>query len=459
MHSTATLAAMLAALPPQSRDRVVAQLSPEEQQQVAYLWEVWARPNQLPPDACACHAGDWLVWLILAGRGFGKTRSGAEAVRIWAESGKVERITLAAQKKDDIRGVMLEGESGLIPMSPPWFRPKLIWSKRELHWPNGCIATLISADDPDSFRGPQHEKAWADELAKWKDPEAWDQLLFGLRLGKKPQVVVTTTPKPTPLIKELAKDPTTHVTKGSTYDNRENLAKVFFDKVIKAYEGTRVGRQELNAEILEDNPNALWNMAQIERLRVDEHPDLSRIVVAIDPAVTGKTTSDESGIITAGVGPCRCKCRGRDDKPEAHGFILDDLSGIYTPDGWARRAVNAYRKHKADRIVAEVNNGGDLVEVNIRTVDQHASYKAVHASRGKRIRAEPVAALYEQGKVHHVGPFAKLEDELTGWDPTLGGESPNRLDANVWALTELMLDEQAATYSGVPRTRMPTRRM
>jgi phage terminase large subunit-like protein len=455
-----SLAIALASLPPERRNRLLEQLSDEDREQIAFLWEAWARPNQLLPDACECHRGEWVYWLILAGRGFGKTRCGAEAVRSWAESGHVGRITLAAEKKDDIRGVMLDGESGLLPMSPPWFRPKLIWSKRELHWPNGCIGTLISADDPDSFRGPQHEKFWADELAKWKHPEAWDQLLMGLRLGKKPQGVVTTTPRPTPLIKKLARDPAAHVTKGSTYDNRANLAKVFLDIVLKAYEGTRLGRQELNAEILEDNPNALWNRARIDELRVDLAPQLRRVVVAVDPAVTSKVDSDDTGIIVAGVGDCRCKCRRKEDKPEEHGFILEDLTGAYTPNEWAERAVNAYKSQKADRIIAEVNNGGDLVEVNIRTVGPHVPYKAVHASRGKRIRAEPVAGLYEQGKVHHVGiELAKLEDELTGWDPTLGLLSPNRLDANVWALTELMLDEAAATYSGLPRTKMPTRRM
>jgi phage terminase large subunit-like protein len=372
----------------------------------------------LPPD------GDWRAWLILAGRGFGKTRAGAEWVRAQIESGRCRRMILAARTVDDARDVMVEGESGILAICPPWNRPVWMPSTRMLKWPNGAIAMVYSADKPDLFRGKQCDGAWADELAAWRYPEAWDQLLLGLRLGADPRVVVTTTPRPTPVIKELMAHPTTVVTRGSTYDNRANLAPAFFDGIISRYEGTRLGRQELYAEILDDNPNALWQRAQIDKLRVKEAPqELQRVVVAIDPSVT--TTGDEAGIIVAGLGP------------DGHGYVLEDATIRGSPHTWGSRAVQAYHRHQADRIVAEVNNGGEMVELTIRTVDDKVAYKAVHASRGKRTRAEPIAALYEQGRVHHVGTFAELEDEMCDWEPEM--PSPNRMDALVWALTELML--------------------
>lgn len=383
-----------------------------------YRWTLRARANQLPP------AGDWRAWLILAGRGFGKTRAGAEWVRAQIESGRCRRMILAARTTDDARDVMVEGESGILAICPPWNRPVWRPSTRMLKWPNGAIAMVYSADKPDLFRGKQCDGAWADELAAWRYPEAWDQLLLGLRLGADPRVVVTTTPRPTPVIKELMAHPTTVVTRGSTYDNRANLAPAFFDGIISRYEGTRLGRQELYAEILDDNPNALWQRSQIDKLRVTEAPaELQRIVVAIDPSAT--TTGDEAGIIVAGLGP------------DGHGYVLDDATIRGSPHTWGSRAVQAYHRYRADRIVAEVNNGGEMVELTIRTVDDKVAYKAVHASRGKRTRAEPIAALYEQGRVHHVGTFAELEDEMCDWEPEM--PSPNRMDALVWALTELML--------------------
>ncbi len=383
-----------------------------------YRWTLRARANQLPP------AGDWRTWLILAGRGFGKTRAGAEWVRAQIESGRCRRMILAARTTDDARDVMVEGESGILAICPPWNRPVWRPSTRMLKWPNGAIAMVYSADKPDLFRGKQCDGAWADELAAWRYPEAWDQLLLGLRLGADPRVVVTTTPRPTPVIKELMAHPTTVVTRGSTYDNRANLAPAFFEGIISRYEGTRLGRQELYAEILDDNPNALWQRAQIDKLRVKEAPqELQRVVVAIDPSVT--TTGDEAGIIVAGLGP------------DGHGYVLEDATIRGSPHTWGSRAVQAYHRHQADRIVAEVNNGGERVELTLRTVDDKVAYKAVHASRGKRTRAEPIAALYEQGRVHHVGTFAELEDEMCDWEPEM--PSPNRMDALVWALTELML--------------------
>lgn len=386
-----------------------------------YRWTLRARTNQLPPD------GDWRAWLILAGRGFGKTRAGAEWVRAQIESGRCRRMILAARTTDDARDVMVEGESGILAICPPWNRPVWMPSTRMLKWPNGAIAMVYSADKPDLFRGKQCDGAWADELAAWRYPEAWDQLLLGLRLGADPRVVVTTTPRPTPVVKELMAHPTTVVTRGSTYDNRANLAPAFFEGIISRYEGTRLGRQELYAEILDDNPNALWQRSQIDKLRVTEAPaELQRIVVAIDPSAT--TTGDEAGIIVAGLGP------------DGHGYVLDDATIRGSPHTWGSKAVQAYHRHRADRIVAEVNNGGEMVELTIRTVDDKVGYKAVHASRGKRTRAEPIAALYEQGRVHHVGTFAELEDEMCDWEPEM--PSPNRMDALVWALTELMLGPQ-----------------
>jgi phage terminase large subunit-like protein len=380
-------------------------------------WTAQARPNQLPPD------GDWRTWLVLAGRGFGKTRTGAEWVREQIESGKCRRMILVGRTTDDVRDVMIEGESGLLTICPPWNKPTWTPSLRRIQWPSGAFALAFSADKPDILRGKQCDGAWADELAAWRRPETWDQLLMGLRLGNDPRVVVTTTPRPTKIIKALMADASTHLTKGTSYDNRANLAPAFFTAIIKRYEGTRLGRQELNAEVLEDAPGALWKRSNIEALRVGKAPDMTRVVVAIDPSVT--TTGDEAGIIVAGKGT------------DGQGYVLDDLSLQASPHGWGSQAVVAYHRYTADRIVAEVNNGGEMVELTVRTVDPNVSYRAVHASRGKQTRAEPVAALYEQGRVHHVGALPELEDEMCQWET--GAASPNRMDALVWALTELML--------------------
>jgi phage terminase large subunit-like protein len=403
-------------------------------------WRAIARPEQVEPT------GDWLVWLILAGRGFGKSRTGAETVVGWAKAGRCKRMALVAPTSADARDVMVEGESGVLVCSDRAdFHALYEPSKRRITWPNGAIATLYSAEEPDRLRGPQHDGAWVDELAAWASPQStWDQLQFGLRLGAHPRCVVTTTPRPIPLVRFLAKESTVAVTRGSTYDNEDNLADSFLGAIKRAYEGTRLGRQELNAEILDDNPGALWRISDIESARVKFAPELRRVVGAIDPAVTSREDSDETGILFGGTGTC--SCRGT---PELHGFVLDDQSGIYTPDQWAKAASRAYKHHKADRIVAEVNNGGDLVGSNLRTLgDQTIAYSTVHASRGKAIRAEPIAALYEQGKIHHVGFFPKLEDQLTQWNPLTDERSPDRLDALVWLMTELMLGQIAPEYGG-----------
>lgn len=370
--------------------------------------------------------GDWLVWLLLAGRGFGKTRTGAEWVRAEVESGRRGQLALIAPTAADVRDVMIEGESGLLRISPPWFRPEYQPSKRRVVWPNGATATTYSAEDPDQLRGPNIDGAWCDELAAWKyAQEAWDMLMFTLRSGVDPRAVVTTTPRPTKIVRELVASQTTHVTHGRTYDNAANLAPSFLHSITARYAGTRLGRQELDAEILTDTPGALWKREQIDELRVTQAPSLRRIVVAVDPEASSDEGAAETGIIVAGLGE------------DGHGYVLDDRSLRGTPDQWARAAVTAYHTWEADRLCAEVNNGGEMVEHTIRTVDRHIAYKTLHASRGKTARAEPIAALYEQHRVHHVGFFGELEDQLCTW--VAGATSPDRLDALVWALTELLL--------------------
>ena len=400
-----------------------APLELENAQRLLDDWRVWARPSQLPPE------GDWRIWLLLAGRGFGKTRSGAEWVRAQAESGAALRIALVAPTARDARLVMVEGESGLLAIAPDTMRPVFEPSKRQLTWPNGAIATLFSADEPDRLRGPQFDAAWCDELAAWRYPQAWDMLMMALRLGTNPRVVVTTTPKPVKLVRALLASSDCSVTRGGTRDNAGNLAPGFLAAILKQYEGTRLGRQELDAELLEDMPGALWSRDAIERARIDEAPVLRRVVVAIDPAASAGEDADETGIVVAALGQ------------DSHGYVLEDLSGRYSPHDWASHALEAYRAHRADRIVAEVNNGGAMVEATLRVLDAGVSYKPVHASRGKLARAEPVAALYEQGRIHHVGAFPALEDQMCAFTggPLAHLASPDRVDALVWALSELML--------------------
>lgn len=356
----------------------------------------------------------------------------SEHVRELVETNAAGRIALVAPTAADARDVLVEGQSGILAISPDWNRPVYEPSKRRLTWPNGSIAVTYSADEPERLRGPQHDAAVCDELAAWRYPEAWDMLMFGLRLGNDPRVSVATTPKPVKLLKELlareGKDVV--VTRGSTYENSSNLARSFIETIVRKYEGTRLGRQELLAELLTDVPNALWQRSKIDELRVSKAPELRRIVVAIDPAAKSEEGSDETGIIVAGIAH------------DGQGYVLDDLSGRYQPLEWARKAIKAYRDYKADRIIAEVNNGGEMVEATLRSVEKTIPYRAVHATRGKVIRAEPIAALYEQGKIHHVGSLAKLEDQLCemtlDYDRVAAGYSPDRLDAAVWALTELM---------------------
>jgi len=425
----------LASLTGPQREAVIASLSDSEAQAILWDWRgCSARPNQLAPgtEHAADDRADWRYWLVQAGRGFGKTRTGAEWVREKAETGQYRRIALVGATAGDVRDVMVEGESGILACCPPDNRPLYEPSKRRVTWPNGALATMYSADEPERLRGPQHDGAWCDEIAAWRFPDAWDNLLFGLRLGADPRAVVTSTPKPVKLVKDLISDKNTVVTRGSSYENRGNLAPAFFDAIIRKYEGTRIGRQELMAELLEDVPGALWTRSLIDATRgksSDVRSDgIVRIVIAIDPAVTHNPDSDETGIIVAAL------TRGW------HVLILDDLSCREDALGWARVAVAAYRTRRADCIVAEVNNGGDLVAANIRALDPAANVRSVRASRGKYIRAEPVANLYTQGRVHHIGTFGALEDQLCGWTPQGNEGSPDRLDALVWAVTELLID-------------------
>lgn len=440
LPQVASQAELLASLPAQQRNEILASLTEEDAKELEWDWRgFWARKNQIRPP------GDWLYWLLLAGRGFGKTRTGAETVREWVSEG-ARRIHLVGATASDVRNVMVQGESGLLQCFPPHQRPNYEPSKHIITFHTGAIAETFTADEPERLRGPQCDHFWADELAAWRFLEAaWENLTLGFRLGDNLQGVISTTPKPLPLIKEIMADPQTVVTRASSYENRSNLAPAFW-KVIRKYEGTRIGRQELEAEILEDIPGSLWNRGILDATRVRTfNLDLViRVVVAIDPAVTAGENSSETGIIVAAL------------QRTGHVLILDDLTCRESPLGWAKIAIAAYKSRRADRIVGEVNNGGDLVEANIRAVDPNVSYRSVRASRGKAVRAEPVAALYEQGRVHHVGSFGNLEDQMCGFVPGVEGKSPDRMDALVWAVTELLIDQDPTpgTFSLVPPVRI-----
>ncbi len=405
------------------RERFLSSLNPAQLETLAHDWTFWARDKQKLPDA------PFFVWLVLAGRGFGKTRTGGETVRIWARDNAY--VNLIGATADDARDIMIEGESGILAICPNTERPEYVSSKRQLQWPNGAISLIFTADEPERLRGKQHYKIWADELGSWRYPEAWEQAMLGLRLGDKPQAIVTTTPKPTKLMLGLVNDKRNIITVGTTYENRANLAGGFFDYVISKYEGTRLGRQELNAELLTDSPGALWKRDQLDKNRVVKAPEtLTRVVVGVDP--TASSTGDEAGIVTAGI-------IGNEY------YTLSDDSMQGSPEAWANAAITAYHRHKADCIAAEKNNGGEMVQsvikqavINARMKDKtigEVRVKLVWASRGKQTRAEPIAAIAEQGRDHHVGTFAAMEDELCMWTP--GDASPNRLDAKVWAITEL----------------------
>lgn len=413
--TTAELGALLEALP----DSAVASF--------LFDWEeVWARDSQLLP------AGDWNTWLILAGRGFGKTKTGAETTRLAVERGQATRIALVAPTSADARDTIVEGESGLLASCPPWFKAHYEPSKRRVTWKRGghevARATLFSAEEPERFRGPQHDWVWGDEPASWPDAEeAWAQLQLGLRLGRRPRAVITGTPKPVPLILKLMKDPRTVVTRGNTYENSANLAASFLEQIGRLYGDTRLGRQEIFAEVLEDMPGAIFDMKKVEEHRVATAPaQFARIVVAVDPAQTSERGVDETGIVVVGLGT------------DGHGYVLDDATLKGSPDEWASEVAKKFHAWQADSVVAEVNVGGEMVEFTLRTVDDSLPVKTVRAMRGKAKRAEPIAALFEQGKVHLVGKFERLERQMRTFTG-VNGKRDDRTDAMCWGLHELMV--------------------
>lgn len=413
-------------------DTDLAGLPAPELAAALYDWHVWARRDQLAP---ASHdVPGWRTWLILGGRGAGKTRAGAEWVRsvALAETG---RIALVGETLNDVRSVMIEGVSGLLAIHPDRERPRFAAAKMQLVWPNGSIAQMFSAEDPDSLRGPQFAAAWCDEIAKWRYAErTWDMLQFALRLGTWPRQVVTTTPRPLPILNRILHDAGTVTTRVKTIDNDHHLAPSFIAEMVRRYGGTVLGRQELDGELVSENSGALWRADWIEQHRVAVAPELGRVVVALDPPVTATASSDACGIVVAGVGP------------DGRAYVIADrtLQGRQ-PAAWARAAIAAFHDFAADLIVAEVNQGGDLVTTVMRQVDENVPVKQVRATRGKWVRAEPVAALYAEGRVAHVGRFGPLEEQMCafGADGSANGRSPDRLDALVWALTELMLDAPA----------------
>ncbi|HEX7856693.1 MAG TPA: terminase family protein [Sphingobium sp.] len=417
------------------------------QEYLKHGWAIHARPEQLPPP------GDWTIWLILAGRGFGKTRAGAEWVRSVAEADPMARIALIGASLHDARAVMVEGESGLLAIAPPQARPLWKPSRRQLLWPNGAMATLFGAAEADSLRGPQHSHVWGDEIAKWqRGVEAWDNAMMGLRLGHGPRALATTTPRPVPLLRKLIVQEGVVMTRGRTADNLGALPRAFLAAMERDYAGTRLGRQELEGELVMDPDGALWTRDLLEECRVAHVPGLvpgmgdageallSRVVVGVDPPAG--STGDACGIVVAGL--------GRDGRA----YVIDDASvERASPEQWARAVARAHHRWGADRIVAEANNGGAMVASVLRAADSVLPVRLVHASRGKSARAEPVATLYEAGRVAHVGLFERLEDEmcglLAGGAYAGPGRSPDRADALVWALTDLLLGR-----SGRPALRM-----
>ncbi len=433
----------LASLKASEINAFVATLSSEEQ--TAYLapffeWARWARDPQLAPG------GVWSTWLVNAGRGWGKTRVGAEWVRERVLHG-ARRIALVGRTTGDVRDIMIEGESGLLACSPPWDRPHYTPSLRKVTWPNGATAFVYTGEEPDDLRGPAHDTAWADEMASWKYPDTWDQLQFGLRMGTDPRCIVTTTPRPTKLMRDLMSDPTTVTTGGSTYENAAHLARPFLRRILGKYEGTALGEQEIHARLLDQAEGALWKRETIDAHRIKrplvtneageevldvESLGLTHIVIPIDPAVSTRESSSETGIVPVGA-----KFILQEGVRIPHFYVLDDVTGRYSPFEWATAAIGAYRALQADILVGEVNNGGDLVASNVASVDVNVPFDDVHASRGKRTRAEPISSEYEQGRVHHVGTFRDLEDQLCTWEPHKGHVSPDRLDSVVWGISYL----------------------
>jgi phage terminase large subunit-like protein len=431
-------AASLAAMPAEERRAYLDSLSPIEAEQLIFTWKFWARPDQLAP------AGEWRTWLLLGGRGSGKTRSAAEWLRQEIEGGRRRQLGIVGPTADAVRRIQVEGPSGILSVAPSWARPTFEPALRRLVWPNGAVAHLFSAEEPDRLRGPNLDGAWVDELCACPQAdELWNMLAMAVRVagpkGDAPQIVVTTTPRPIRVLKEIVGSSSTKVTRARTLDNAANLDAATLKHLAERYGGPTLGRQELEAEMLDQVDGALWSRSAIEDQRVARPPMLKRVVVAVDPAVANGS-GDECGIVAAGLGE------------DGHGYVLADRSGRMSPERWARSAIDLYHGQVADRLIAEANNGGELVRITMRAVDAQVPVRLVHASRGKQARAEPVAALYEQGRVHHVGAFPELEDQLCNWAPLEGGPSPDRLDALVRALTELMLKVRLEDR---PRPAMP----
>jgi phage terminase large subunit-like protein len=426
----------LAALDEIAVERWMRRLGAKHREWLFRHWNFWARPDQrLPP-------GDWVYWLILAGRGAGKTRAGAEAVREWTRTH--EYVNLIGATADDAWDIMVLGESGILACCEDDERPSVSRSAARLSWPSGATSLVFSAEEPDRLRGKQHEKLWCDELAAWRHPEAFEQALLGLRLGESPQAIITTTPRPIKIIKQLLGDANAIVTRGTTYDNSAHLAPAFLERIAARYEGRAIGRQELYGEILQETPGALWTRELIERGRIRGGAapgEYAEIVVAVDPPASSGERADECGIIVAA------------KAPGGHVYILADLSSQGdSPGGWAGRVAAAYRNYRANRVVAEVNNGGAMVGEVLRQCEPSLPVRSVSATRGKYLRAEPVAAAYERGLVHHVGVFAKLEDQLCALTPDFdarsAGFSPDRADALVWAVADLT-DVEGKRRSGM----------
>lgn len=432
---------------PAQVDQFLANVSPEQAYALLYDWEnLLARPEQIPPTD-----KDWEIWMILSGRGWGKTRTGAEWIRSLVATGKAKQIALVGETAADCRDVMVEGSSGILAVHPEHERPKYEPSKRKLTWPNGAIGHTYNAVEPDQLRGPQHDAAWSDELAKWKySRETWDNLQFGLRLGT-PRQLVTTTPRPIRLVKDInaGREGRVHVTVGHTLDNRANLAPGFLERIMKRYSGTRLGSQELAGKILSDAPNALWTQDNIDNNRMRNMPNnVGRTVVAVDPPAKrpedAKAEDDESS--ECGIAVCAAS------HDSELGYLLEDATIAASPRGWARRAVSMVRHWAADCIVAEVNNGGAMVTEVIRSIDSTIRVVEVRASKGKHVRAEPISALYEQDRIAHVGRFQELEEQMTSMTTQgyLGDGSPDRCDAMVWGFTELFETLVDTTNDGLP---------
>ncbi len=418
---------------PDAIESIQRGLSEADAAALAYHWPIHARDSQLPPD------DDWDTWLILAGRGFGKTRTGAEWIRDQVEHYDAKRVALVARTIDEAQSVMIEGESGIIAVSPAWNKPTYEPSKRKLTWPNGARAFVFSSHEPDQLRGPQFDAAWCDELAAWEYPDqTWKNLTFTLRLNDQPRAVITTTPKPIDIIRSLPHRPGVFVTRGSTYENRAVLPPAFMNAIIEQFEGTRLGKQEIDAELTDEDEGALWKREWIEKHRRWEPPSyMARIVVAVDPALSANRNSSETGIIVA----------GSDKYREA--YVLADESARLSPNSWARRVIQLYDKFEASAIIVEDNAGGDMVRATIsNATERRLPIKKIRARIGKYARAEPVASLYEQGKVHHVGNFPELEEQMCTWTPDMvASRSPDRTDALVYAITNLIQQRRPLFYS------------